>query len=129
VVIQADVFEASHTYSLGGTGQYLTLIEAEGPGGTRYYKAYLADDLGGEWRSLADTWEHPFAGRTNVTEPQGRWTDSISHGELLRSGSDERLTVDPAELTLLFQGVTDEARSGLPYGQIPWRLGLLTQER
>lgn len=33
--------------------------------------------------------------------------------------------VDPADLRMLFQGVTDRARAGKPYGQIPWRLGML----
>jgi hypothetical protein len=28
-------------------------------------------------------------------------------------------------LRFLFQGVSDEARAGKPYGQIPWRLGIL----
>jgi hypothetical protein len=33
--------------------------------------------------------------------------------------------VDPADLRMLFQGVTDRARAGKPYGQIPWRLAML----
>jgi hypothetical protein len=60
------------------------------------------------------------------TEHTGeRWTDCISHGELLRAGHDQRLEVDPARLRFLFQGVLDREREGLGYGQIPWRLGLL----
>jgi len=60
------------------------------------------------------------------TQPVGeRWTDSISHGELLRAGFDERLEVDTADLRFLFQGVTNQARAGKPYGQIPWRIGML----
>ena len=66
-----------------------------------------------------------FASMANVRPVRQRWTDSISHGELLRAGVDQRLDVDPADLRFLFQGVSDAARSGKPYGQIPWRLGIL----
>ncbi|PYJ58202.1 MAG: hypothetical protein DME24_17090 [Verrucomicrobia bacterium] len=53
------------------------------------------------------------------------WTDSFSHGELLRDGFDQNLEVDPVNLRFLFQGVTDEAKRGKAYGDIPWRLGIL----
>ncbi len=128
LAIRGDVFEASHTYKLKGQDKYLTLIEAQGGHGWRYYKAYLADRLDGEWEPLAATKDHCFASMAN-TRPSGpRWTDSISHGELLRAGYDQRLEVDPADLRFLFQGVTNQARSGKKYGEIPWRLGLLEPE-
>ena len=57
------------------------------------------------------------------------WTDSFSHGELLRAGCDERLEVDPARLRFLFQGVLDRDKRGKRYGDIPWRLGLLEPAR
>ncbi|HOW71798.1 MAG TPA: non-reducing end alpha-L-arabinofuranosidase family hydrolase [Phycisphaerae bacterium] len=124
VVLQDDIFEAGHTYTLKGMDQYLTVVEAQADG-RRYYKAYLADSLGGKWRPLAATRERPFASPANVKEIAGHWTDSFSHGELLRTGHDEHLEVDPAQLRFLFQGVLDEHKAGKPYGRIPWQLGLL----
>jgi len=132
VVLKGDVFEASCTYTLKGLDRYLTIIEAEAhdkPDGWRYYKAYLADRLDGEWKPIADTWDKPFAGPTNVSFPGGKkWTDSISHGELVRSSNDERLEVDPADLRFVFQGVLEGERRGKKYGEIPWRLGMLEQK-
>ena len=61
----------------------------------------------------------------NVVFTGERWSDSISHGELLRDGYDERLEVDPSNLRFLYQGVLDRDRQGKAYGQIPWRLGIL----
>jgi hypothetical protein len=61
----------------------------------------------------------------NVKHSAERWTNVISHGELLRAGYDEKLLVDPDNLRLLFQGVTNRDRAGKNYGQIPWRLGIL----
>lgn len=129
MVLQGDIFEASHTYKLKDQERYLTVVEAQGAGGRRYYKAYTAERLDGEWKPLADTAERPFASPKNVLQPEGEWSNSFSHGELLRTGHDERLEVDPAHLQFLFQGVRDAERAGKAYGQIPWRLGLLTLKR
>jgi hypothetical protein len=50
----------------------------------------------------------------------------VSHGELIRSGVDETLTVDAAHLQFLIQSTTLANTRGRKYGEIPWRLGLLT---
>ena len=125
LALQGDVFEAGHTYRLKGSNKYLTLIEAQHGHGWRYYKAYLADRLDGDWTPLATEKDKSFASMLNVKHLAERWTDVISHGELLRAGYDEKLMVDPYNLRLLFQGVTNRARAGKNYGQIPWRLGIL----
>jgi len=124
LALQAAVFEASHTYRLKGMDRYLTIIEENG---RRYYKAYLADRLDGEWRPVADTAEKPFAGWRNIRPAAGvePWTDNVSHGELLRDGYDQTLTVDPGKLRFLFQGMLDRHKAGKGYGQFQWRIGML----
>jgi hypothetical protein len=119
------VFEASHTYRLKGLDKFLTIIEENGK---RYYKAYLADHLDGTWVPLADTQQRPFAGASNIAPAAGvkDWTDNVSHGELLRAGFDETLTVDPQQLRFVFQGMLEKDKSAQGYGQFPWRIGLLT---
>jgi len=125
LALEAKVFEASHTYKLKGLDKYLTVIEENG---RRYYKAYLADRLDGEWAALADTADRPFAGWKNIRPAAGvePWTDNISHGELVRDGWDETLTVDPGNLQFIFQGMWDKDKSGRAYGQFQWRIGMLT---
>jgi len=127
VVLQGDIFEASHTYRLKGLDKYLTIVEAQAPG-RRYYKAYLAGTLDGTWSPLADTRDKPFASPVNTRDAGEHWTDSFSHGELLRDGFDQTLTVDPAQIKLLFQGVSDQEMAGKVYGQIPWRLGIISPD-
>lgn len=61
----------------------------------------------------------------NAEQPRGRWTDVISHIELIRAGNDQAMEIDPEILQVLFQGVLDKDRAGKAYGQILWRLGLL----
>jgi len=127
LALQADLFEASHTYKLHGMDKYLTIVEAQGDG-RRYYKAYLADRLEGPWQALADRRDKPFAALANV-EQEKEWTTNISHGELLRAGVDETMEVDPTKVRMLFQGASDAEYRGNPYGKIPWRLGLLEMAR
>jgi hypothetical protein len=127
LALKADVFEASHTYRVKGLDIYLTVIEAQHGQGWRYYKAYTAPTLDGQWTPLAAEKSKAFACMGNVTQPGGHWTDNVSHGELLRAGIDQRLEVEPEHLRLLFQGVLDKDRQGKGYGDIPWRLGLLEQ--
>jgi hypothetical protein len=124
LALQAAVFEASHTYRLEGTDKYLTIIEENG---RRYYKAYLADRLDGEWKPVADTAEKPFAGWKNIRPAPGvaSWTDNVSHGELIRHGHDQRLIVDPNDLRFVFQGMREEDKGGKGYGQFQWRIGML----
>lgn len=128
-----DLFEASCVYRLKGTGKYLAIIEcihaAEGTE-RRYFKGFLADRLDGEWTPFADTWEHPFAGINNVTFEDGvkPWTEDISHGEMLRDGYDETLTVDPENLQFLYQGLPPETKN-VKYSMLPYRLGLLRMEK
>ncbi|QDT14502.1 non-reducing end alpha-L-arabinofuranosidase family hydrolase [Alienimonas californiensis] len=125
VALQADIFEASHTYRLKGTGKYFTIVEAQGDG-RRYFKAYTADRLDGEWTGVADARDRPMVSPQNVTNRADSWATSYSHGELIRTGVDQRLEVDAATTRILFQGVDDAGYDGSKnYGQIPWRLGLL----
>jgi hypothetical protein len=125
-----DLFEASCVYRLKGTSQYLALIECIGKNGDRYFKSFLADRLDGAWRPLAATENNPFAGPANVTCEEGvtPWTRDISHGELLRDGYDETLTVDPERLQLLYQGLDRATPRDLEYSQLPYQLGLLRQD-
>jgi len=125
LALEANIFEASHTYKLKGINKYLTIIEEDGQ---RYYKAYTADRLDGEWKPIADTPERPFAGWNNVYPAPDvtPWTDNISHGELIRYSHDETLMVDPGKLQFIFQGMLEKHKSGAGYGQYQWRIGMLT---
>lgn len=125
IALEARIFEASHTYKLKDTEKYLTIIEENG---RRYYKAYVADRLDGPWTPVADTAERPFAGWRNIRPASGvdPWTDNISHGELIRDGYDQTLTVDPDNLWFVFQGMWDRDKAAKGYGQFQWRIGILT---
>lgn len=132
VIILSDpspgrLFEASCVYSMKGTGQYLLLIEAfdGGSGGRRYFRSWTAPALDGNWTPLQAEYNTPFASAKNVTFNGPAWTQDISHGEMLRSGYDEKLEIDTCNLQYLYQG-KDPAAGG-NYNTLPWKLGLLTK--
>jgi len=120
------LFEGSITYKIKGTNAYMTIIEALSP--ARYYRAWVSNDLNGQWTPVpgADSWETPFAGINNVTFAHGvaPWTRDISHGELLRDGYDETMTLDLNNLRFLYQGRDPEIDTR--YSLLPYRLGLLS---
>lgn len=126
--VASTLFEASNVYRMKDTGKYLALVEAFDPTSNyhRYFRSWTADTLDGTWTPLQSTFAMPFAATNNVTFPDGRWTDDISHGEMLRAGYDETLTIDTCHLQYLYQGFDPKAPNDAGYNGIPWRLGLLT---
>ena len=125
-----ELFEGSCTYKIKGTGQFLTLIEAGNEHWKRYYKAFIADRLDGEWRPLAATWGNSFADASRIRMQDGTtlWTSDISHGELLRDGYDQTLTINAKHLTFLYQAIRIGETEGKGYNELPWQLGLLRRE-
>ncbi|MGQ3053695.1 MAG: non-reducing end alpha-L-arabinofuranosidase family hydrolase [Roseateles sp.] len=121
-----DLFEASNTYKIAGTNQYLTLVEAMGPGG-RYFRAWTADRLEGPWKPMPGAPMNLFAGAQNVRF-QGRvWSEGVSHGELVRAGIDQTLAIDPCKpLRFLYQGLDMLPGKKYEYIELPYRLGLIT---
>ncbi len=125
-----DLFEASCVYRLKGTHQYLAIIECIARNGDRYYKSFLSDRLDGAWTPLAASEEHPFAGNANVSYEPGvkPWTRDISHGEMLRDGYDETLTIDPTRLVFLYQGLDRATPRDTEYSQLPYQLALIRED-
>jgi len=120
-----NLYEASNVYKISGTNNYLLLVEAIGDDDRRYFRSWTSTSISGPWSSLANTESNPFARSNNVAFSGTAWTKDISHGEMIRSGYDQTLTINPCKLQYLYQGLSPTATGD--YNSLPWRLGLLTQ--
>ncbi len=116
------LFEASNVYKVDGTNKYLLLVEAYGP---RYFRSWTSTSLDGPWTALANTQSNPFAGAANVTFNGTQWTDDISHGEMIRSGYNQKMTINACNMQYLYQGV-DPNSGEKDYNKLPYKLGLIT---
>jgi hypothetical protein len=109
-----NLLNSTNVYKVAGTNRYLLLMEAAGSDGASYLRSWTATSPGGTWTPLAATESNPFARSSNVTFSGSAWSESISHGEMIRDGYDQTLTISPCHLRYLYHSQT-------------YRLGLLTQ--
>lgn len=122
-----DMFEASNTYKLKGTHSYITLIEAMGSSG-RYFRIWKSDRLDGEWQPLGKAPMNIFASSENVLLNGKALPGGVSHGEMIRSGFDQTLTIDPCKpLQFLYQGLDPNVHVD-DYIKLPYKLGVITTD-
>ena len=120
-----SLFEGSAVYKVAGANQYLLLQEAIGSDGRRWYRSFTSSSLAGSWTPHLATESNPFARSNTVTFSGAAWTRDFSHGELIRSGNDQTVPLNPCRLQFLYQG--QDPNAGGDYIRLPWRMGLLTQ--
>lgn len=122
---QNQLFEASNVYKLKGLNKYLLIVEGW-QSGPRFFRAWTSTSLDGPWTAYKTSEAEPFAGASNVSFPSGKWTSAISHGEMIRSGYDQKMEIDACHMQYLYQGV-DPSYNGY-YNLAPYKLGLLTAQ-
>jgi hypothetical protein len=86
----------------------------------RHFELWTATALGGAWTRVSENW----AIKSRLTETGEHWTDQVSHGEILRSGIDEKMEIDNIDHCLI---LVPGAVNGncAEYSKIPYDLGLI----
>ncbi len=119
-IATTETFEAPHVYKNKTDGRYYMMVE--GMGATRWQELWTATNPGGTWIKLAEEWAHG----DRLVDNADHWTDQVSHGEIIRSGVDERMEIDYIDrCEVLIQGVVDGDYG--TYGNTPYDLGLIWQ--
>jgi hypothetical protein len=114
----SNTFEAPHVYKNLADGKYYMMVEDLG----RYFELWTADTLNGSWTQIAEKW----ADKDKLVYYADHWTDQVSHGEILRAGTDERMEIsDIDHCEILIQGMP--AGNYGDYGNWPYDLGLIRQ--
>ncbi len=122
-IVATDTFEGVQVYKSLADGKSYMLIE-DFAGEGRYYELWTADSPGGTWTKVEEEWAHG----NKLVYFADHWTDQVSHGELLRAGKNERFEIsDINRCQFLIQGVLAEDYESLPYGSIPYEIGIIRQ--
>lgn len=117
-VAATDTFEGVNVYRARADGQYYMV--AEDYLDNRYYELWRSAGAGGPWTLVSEKW----AWHGNLVYNAAPWTTSVSHGDILRAGVNQRLEIDDINrVDFLIQGTTQ--LSCCPYQQIPWDLGVI----
>lgn len=118
----APVHEAVHVYAVRGSRPSYVMLYEQQENDRRHFGMARAKSPAGPW-TVSDP-EFATAYQLNYVPGRMRWTDEVSHGELLRSGWDERLEVSGDQWEFLVQGIRNDEHVG-DYALLPWRLGLI----
>jgi hypothetical protein len=113
-----DTFEGTNVYRSLADGQYYLVVEDLQD--NRYYELWKSSSAGGPWTKVAEKW----AWHGNLVYNAEQWTTSVSHGDIIRAGVNQKLEInDINRVDFLIQGTTQ--LSCCPYQQIPWDLGVI----
>jgi hypothetical protein len=114
--VATDTFEAPHVYKNNADGKFYMMVEEI----SRYQELWSASSPGGTWTKVSEQWAHI----NNATFTGEHWTNQISHGEILRAGTDETLPISSINnCQVLIQGTTGSG----DYASLPYDLGLMSK--
>ncbi len=118
------IHEAVHIYKVKGRPEYHMIYELNQKG-VRSFGLARATKLAGLWERVTDDYA---TGQQLVWKDDcTRWTEMVSHGEMIRSGYDQRLEYDADEPTMLIQGLLKDA-TDVSYPSLPWKLGVIRRD-
>ncbi|PXV95509.1 glycosyl hydrolase family 62 [Lachnotalea glycerini] len=112
-----NTFEGANVYKSLADGKYYLTVEDLKDG--RYYELWTSSSAGGPWTQVAEKWAY----RGNLKYNADKWTTNVSHGEIIRSGYNQKLEINNINrVDFLIQGTT--SLSG-QYQQLIWDLGVI----
>jgi predicted GH43/DUF377 family glycosyl hydrolase len=114
--VATNTFEGLAVYKNNADGQYYMVVEDI----NRHFELWRASSPGGNFTKVSEEWAH----RNDLIYESDHWTDQVSHGEIIRAGTNEYMEVSNLNsCQFLIQGVPSGSYG--EYWQIPYDLGVI----
>ena len=120
-----DVHEAVHIYKVKNKKEYHMIYEMN-KNGIRSFGLARSKKLDGDWEKVTDN--YATGNQLQYSDDTKIWTEMVSHGEVIRSGYDEKMEYDPKNCRWLIQGIL-KSESHVAYPSLPWKLGIIKLEK
>lgn len=120
-MVFSNVHEAVHLYKVANKNEFHMIYELNNKG-VRSFGLACAKNLEGPWEKVKNnyaTGEQLYYGKN-----QQKWTEIVSHGEVIRSGYNQQLEYNPTNCKWLIQGL-NKNDLGNDYPSLPWKLGII----
>ena len=117
------VHEAVHIYKVKGRDAYHMICDLD-EGGMRAFGLATAEDLAGPWKKVTDS--YATGEQLKYNDEQEKWTEMVSHGEVIRTGYNQEMEYEPNGCRWLIQGILKKDLKG-PYQLLPWELGIISK--
>lgn len=119
-----DVHEAVHIYKVTDRSEFHMIYELNNEG-VRSFGLAKANDLEGPWEKISD--EYASGGQLEFVGDSKKWTEMVSHGEVIRSGFNQNMEYSPEECKWIIQGILKNELTD-DYPSLPWKLGIITRK-
>lgn len=116
-----NIHEAVHIYKVLGKKEFHMIYELNSDG-VRSFGLAKANELEGPWQKVTDN--YATGGQLKFGANSLSWTEMVSHGEVVRSGFDEKMEYEPDGCRWLIQGIK-KSDLGPDYPSLPWKLGVI----
>lgn len=117
------IHEAVHVYKVKDRSEFHMIYELN-HSSMRSFGLASATHLEGPWKKVTE--RYATGEQLRNTDKTEKWTDLVSHGELLRSGYKQTLEYEPRGCKWLIQGIVKEDSEG-HYPSLPWKLGIMSK--
>lgn len=115
------VHEAVHVYKVKDHDAYHMIYELNNDG-IRSFGLAVATHLEGPWVKVRD--DYAKGADLIYTAGSDKWTEMVSHGEVIRSGHNQKMEYKPEGCKWIIQGILEEEVKE-PYKLLPWKLGII----
>lgn len=120
-----DVHEAVHIYKVKGENEFHMIYELNDKG-VRSFGLAKSNNLDGSWQRVTDN--YASGNQLNYSNVSKQWTEMVSHGEVIRTGYNQKLVYDPKNCRWIIQGMMKNELN-VDYPLLPWKLGIIKRNK